>query len=163
MTKEELLPLLEREFANTLKVMKAFPEDKLSFTPHPRSSTARKLMSTLVFGMYLTDAYMFGAKLDRSIFQTYSPDKLSTLTDDFEKASSGVIAKLRNIGVEGLEKEVEFAGSKSTAGQFVLFILLDQIHHRGQMTVYIRLAGGKVPSVYGPSADDPGTTPQTKS
>ena len=36
-------------------------------------------------------------------------------------------------------------------------MLFDQIHHRGQMTVYIRLAGGKVPSVYGPSADDPAT------
>ena len=35
--------------------------------------------------------------------------------------------------------------------------LFDAIHHRGQLSVYLRPMGGKVPSIYGPSADDPGT------
>jgi len=35
------------------------------------------------------------------------------------------------------------------------FMLLDSIHHRGQLSVYVRMAGGKVPSIYGPSADEP--------
>ena len=39
--------------------------------------------------------------------------------------------------------------------QFLWFILHDHIHHRGQFTVYQRMAGGKVPSIYGPSADEP--------
>ena len=39
--------------------------------------------------------------------------------------------------------------------EFMYFILSDQIHHRGQLTVYLRMAGGKVPSIYGPSADEP--------
>ena len=34
-------------------------------------------------------------------------------------------------------------------------ILMDSIHHRGQFSVYLRMAGGKVPSIYGPSADEP--------
>jgi len=34
-------------------------------------------------------------------------------------------------------------------------MLDDQIHHRGQLSVYVRMAGGKVPSIYGPSADEP--------
>jgi uncharacterized damage-inducible protein DinB len=38
---------------------------------------------------------------------------------------------------------------------FLWMVLHDQIHHRGQMTVYNRLAGGKVPFIYGPSADEP--------
>jgi uncharacterized damage-inducible protein DinB len=38
---------------------------------------------------------------------------------------------------------------------FLWFIFLDSIHHRGQMSVYLRCAGGKVPSIYGPSADEP--------
>ncbi len=38
---------------------------------------------------------------------------------------------------------------------FCWFILCDQIHHRGQLSVYVRMAGGKVPSIYGPSADEP--------
>jgi uncharacterized damage-inducible protein DinB len=34
-------------------------------------------------------------------------------------------------------------------------MLMDSIHHRGQLSVYVRMAGGKVPSIYGPSADEP--------
>jgi uncharacterized damage-inducible protein DinB len=38
---------------------------------------------------------------------------------------------------------------------FVNFMTHDQIHHRGQLSVYLRMAGGKVPAIYGPSADEP--------
>jgi uncharacterized damage-inducible protein DinB len=38
---------------------------------------------------------------------------------------------------------------------FLWAMLADQIHHRGQLSVYLRMAGGKVPSIYGPSADEP--------
>jgi uncharacterized damage-inducible protein DinB len=41
-------------------------------------------------------------------------------------------------------------------GVMVWFTLFDLIHHRGQLSTYIRPMGGKVPSIYGPSADDPG-------
>ena len=41
-------------------------------------------------------------------------------------------------------------------GSLAWATLFDLIHHRGQLTMYIRPMGGKVPSVYGPSADDPG-------
>ena len=41
-------------------------------------------------------------------------------------------------------------------GEFFWFSLLDAIHHRGQLSVYIRPMGGKVPSIYGPSGDDMG-------
>lgn len=39
--------------------------------------------------------------------------------------------------------------------QFLWFVYCDHIHHRGQFSVYLRMAGGKVPSIYGPSADEP--------
>lgn len=39
--------------------------------------------------------------------------------------------------------------------QFLWMTLCDQIHHRGQFSVYLRMAGGKVPSIYGPTADEP--------
>jgi len=38
---------------------------------------------------------------------------------------------------------------------FLWFLLCDQIHHRGQLSVYLRMADGKVPSIYGPSGDEP--------
>ena len=39
--------------------------------------------------------------------------------------------------------------------ELLWFMLLDSIHHRGQLSVYVRLAGAKVPSIYGPTADEP--------
>ena len=45
---------------------------------------------------------------------------------------------------------------KSSVGSIFWGFLLDAIHHRGQLSAYIRPMGGKVPSIYGPSADDTG-------
>lgn len=156
-TKENLLKLFKKEFATTLKVMRAFPENKLDYKPHERSQTARKILSTFVFEMFLIKTYAFEEKFDRAIFQSYSPDNLQTLIDDFEKETSDVISKLQKLNDADLNKTVEFAGSKFTADEFMMMMVSDQIHHRGQMSVYIRLVGGKVPSIYGPSADDSST------
>jgi len=153
--KETLLKLFRKEFATTLKVMRAFPEDKLDFTPHERSQTAKKILSTFVFEMFLMESYVFDEKLDGSVFQNYNPKDLHALIEDFNNQTSIVIKKLSDISNDELNKTVEFAGTKFIADEFMLMMLFDQIHHRGQMSVYIRLAGGKVPSIYGPSADDP--------
>ena len=153
-TKETLLKLFRKEFATTLKVMQAFPEDKLDFAPHERSQTAKKILSTFVFEMFLMESYVFGEKFDRSVFQNYNPKDLHTLLEDFNNQTSIVIDKLSYISDDEMNKIIEFAGTKFIADEFMLMMLFDQIHHRGQMSVYIRLAGGKVPSVYGPSADD---------
>lgn len=154
--KSELLKLLSREFAITLKVMRAFPENKLDFAPHERSSNARKLMSTCVFEMYLMKSFVFGELIDNSIYKTYSPESVKKLVEDFEKETSDITKRLNALSESELNKVIDFAGRKIIADEFILMMLFDQIHHRGQMSVYIRLAGGKVPSIYGPSADDPG-------
>lgn len=156
-TKENLIKLFKKEFATTLKVMNAFPEDKLDFTPHERSQTAKKILSTFVFEMFLVESYVFGEVLDNTVFQSYAPVELQTIITDFKKHTENVISKTEKLSDADMNKTVEFAGTKFTADGFMLMMLFDQIHHRGQMSVYIRLAGGKVPSIYGPSADDPTT------
>ena len=156
-TKENLLQIFKKEIATTLKAMRAFPEDKLEFTPHERSRNAKRTMSTFVFEMYLIEFYVFGEKLDRSVYQTYSPPDLKSLIADFEKESSRVVSMLEKSSDGEMNTSFEFAGKKYISDEFVMMIIHDQIHHRGQLCVYIRLAGGKVPSVYGPSADDPAT------
>ena len=156
-TKENLLRLFNKEFATTIKVMKAYPEDKLSFTTHERSQTANKILSTFVFEMFLIDSYVFGNTLDSSVFKDYAPADLLEIIADFKKNAEVIISKTEKLSETDLNKKVEFAGTEFKADEFMLMMLFDQIHHRGQMSVYIRLAGGKVPSVYGPSADDPTT------
>ncbi len=156
-TKEILLKLFKKEFATTLKVMRAFPDNKLDFIPHERSQTAKRLMSTFIFEMFLLKMYAFEKEIDRAVFKTYAPENLGTIIVDFERESSEVITGLKNIDEETLKKTIEFAGKNFIADEFMLMMLFDQIHHRGQMSVYIRMAGGKVPSIYGPSADDSST------
>ena len=155
--KDDLIKIIKKEAATTIRVMNAFPADELSFMPHERSRNAGQLMATFLFEMYLIESYVFGEKIDRSIFQTYSPADIQTLISDFDKESSRVVSMIENMPESEMSKSVEFAKKKGTAGDFMLMMIFDQIHHRGQLTIYIRLAGGKVPSVYGPSADDPTT------
>ena len=111
-TKETLLKLFRKEFATTLKVMRAFPEDKLDFTPHERSQTAKKILSTFIFEMFLMESYVFGEKFDRSVFQNYNPKDLHTLLEDFNNQTSIVIDKLSDISDDEMNKTIEFAGTK---------------------------------------------------
>ena len=60
LTKQDFLKIFKKEFATTLKVIKAFPENQLDFAPHERSQKARRLMSTFIFEMYLLEMYVFG-------------------------------------------------------------------------------------------------------
>ena len=69
---------------------------------------------------------------------------------------AAAIAKGMTDGDWASEAKMSMGGKevwKTTKGQFALGFLLDLIHHRGQLSVYIRPMGGKVPSIYGPSAD----------
>ena len=153
-SKEALLKTLKKETATTLKVLKAYPEDMNDFKPHERSSDIKKLASTFVFEMYLLEMYLFGDALDRSKFQTYQPENVQTAAEDFEKEFSRVITRFEQMAEEDLSKTVNFVGHNFIADEFAMMMIHDQIHHRGQMTVYLRLMGEKVPALYGPSADD---------
>jgi uncharacterized damage-inducible protein DinB len=82
---------------------------------------------------------------------------MNSIAEDFEKEGAKVIARFQDLPESELKKPVSFGGATFVADQFSLMMLFDQIHHRGQLSVYVRMAGGKVPSIYGPSADDKGT------
>jgi uncharacterized damage-inducible protein DinB len=116
-----------------------------------------QLISTFVFEMYLIRMYLLGDAIDRSVFKTYKPESVDTVTKDFEKESQQVIAGMEQLSEADLTKDVKFASHTFPADEFALMMICDQIHHRGQLSVYVRLAGGKVPSIYGPSADDTST------
>ena len=155
--KDVLVKLAKKEFPTTLKVLKAFPQEKKEYKPHERSSDVMQLISTFVFELYLIRIYFFGDAIDRSIFKTYKPESVDAVIKDFEKESQAVIAGLEQLPEANLSQDVKFAGHTFPADEFVLMMICDQIHHRGQLSVYTRMAGGKVPSIYGPSADDTST------
>ena len=89
-----------------------------------------------------------------------APATLGECMTTFEKNASAVVAAARAAKAEHYSRPVQFLGGPQTiadvpAGFVAEIMLADQIHHRGQLSVYLRMAGGKVPSIYGPSADEP--------
>lgn len=155
--KADLLDIIRKETATTLRVMRAFPHTEGAFRPHERSNSALDVIRTFVFEMNLVQAYAFGKTLEPDFFKTYNPESIEAGIADFEREALDALAKLEECDEDALNKHVEFGGVSFTADRFILMMLHDQIHHRGQLSVYVRMAGGKVPSIYGPSADDPST------
>jgi uncharacterized damage-inducible protein DinB len=156
-TKDNLITLFNKEFATTLKVMHAYPDTQMDFAPHERSQPAKRLMATFIFEMYLLRTYILGEAIDPSAYQAYTKETRDELIADFEIETAAVIDGIRSLDDTGFQHQLDFGGRSFSADQFALMMLFDQIHHRGQLTVYTRMAGGKVPSIYGPSADDMST------
>lgn len=157
--KRGFLEQYERNHATTVRVLKAFPADKSEFRPHERSSTALKLAWTFVVEESLMLKSIRGESILGGGFPP-PPETWDQVLAAFDKVNGDLVAELRDPKNAELSGSTTFfVGPKQTGEfpvpQFLSFMLDDQIHHRGQLSVYVRMAGGKVPSIYGPSADEP--------
>lgn len=149
----------EREHATTLKVLRAFPADQSDFRPHERSNTALQLAWTFVIEERLMSLALRGESVLGSGFPP-PPDSWGGTLDAFDAQHVKLLERLRGASDAHLDRTVKFFVGPNEMGDiptldFLWFLLSDQIHHRGQLSVYLRMAGGKVPSIYGPSADEP--------
>lgn len=154
----QLLEALERETPVTLKVLRAFPPEERELKPHPRSMSARELCWLFTMEMRIALRALLGAE------ELYDgadpPDTLEEIGAAFEQARDELLTFLRGCSEEDLAGTVQFPVGPGKLRDwprtdFLWLMLHDQIHHRGQLSVYLRLAGGRVPSIYGPSADEP--------
>jgi uncharacterized damage-inducible protein DinB len=159
--KQMYLDALAREHQTTLRVMRAFPAHQGGFQPHERSSSAKRLMWTFAIEQnVLLHAIRGTLKMPPSSLGPPEPDTVEEAIAEFEKAVQAVIDELKKAPDSIVFGTAPFfAGPGKIADYQILdlmwFMLMDQIHHRGQLSVYSRMAGGKVPSIYGPSADEP--------
>ncbi|MGH7503545.1 MAG: DinB family protein [Longimicrobiales bacterium] len=157
--KSTFADVLERETATTLKVLGAFPKDQSELRPHPRAKNARELV--WLFAMELKLASLaLSDKLDTSKRFPPPPDSFDDVIAAFESGRRELLDQLETAPPDGFEGTVHFFTGPKQMGDipktdFLWFLLHDHIHHRGQFSVYLRMAGGKVPSIYGPSADEP--------
>jgi uncharacterized damage-inducible protein DinB len=146
-----------REHATTRKVLHAFPPDQAELKPHERSSTARALAWIFV----LEEKIMLQVLNNEPISggSQKAPESWQAILDAFDEQHERMKEKLASVDVAALNPVKFFAAPKEMADYaplaFLFRFLFDQIHHRGQLSVYLRMAGGKVPSIYGPSADEP--------
>jgi uncharacterized damage-inducible protein DinB len=160
--KQQFLDTYERECGKTLRVLQAHPKDKGELRPHPKAKTARELAFTFVAEQgLLMKALTTGLDWSQPPQFPKAPESLDQVIAAFDDAHRKMADVVRNIPEETLLTEaVRFPTGPGQMGdiqkmQFLWMLLSDQIHHRGQFSVYLRMADGKVPSIYGPSLDEP--------
>jgi uncharacterized damage-inducible protein DinB len=158
--KQAFLAAWDRESATTMKVLRAFPGGKEDLKPHPSCRSAQDLAWTFVFEGVAGAGAVHGEVRMPPPNMPAKPANWQGMIGEVEKALQGFGDKVRKADESELNKTVRFFTGPKQMGDLrrldvLWFMLNDQIHHRGQFSVYLRIAGGKVPSIYGPSKDEP--------
>ncbi|HKW99601.1 MAG TPA: DinB family protein [Bryobacteraceae bacterium] len=146
------------EFPVFMRVLKALPKDKLSYRPHERSPSAEQLVWTLTFEL---QACLDVVINHRAEWKSLPPPPFDQMLETFERCSNELTDRVARMDEESWNRTAQFyyngkMVNEQPAGTFLWFILFDAIHHRGQLSAYLRPMGGKVPAIYGPSADERG-------
>jgi uncharacterized damage-inducible protein DinB len=149
------LPTLKQETATTAKILAATPDANLDYRPSERCMPAGEL----VWHIASSDVMFLEGILDGAFGQgPAKPEGATTpaqISAWYTDKMSSAIDKLSAYTPEQAGKILDFHGFfKAPAAGFVTFAVNHSIHHRGQLSSYIRPMGGKVPSIYGPSADE---------
>jgi uncharacterized damage-inducible protein DinB len=158
--KQQLAAALKDERARTTRVLDAYPASASELRPHPTSQTAREIVHTLCAEAMIGAAALDGS-LDMSKVKFPAPPATwGEVLKAFHAAYDKLFAVLDATPDGELDKSIKFmVGPKQLGdmpkGDIVRFMLNDHIHHRGQLSVYLRMSGSKVPSIYGPSKDEP--------
>lgn len=145
----------EREMATTRKVIAAMPEGQPDYAPSPKCTPALKL----AFHIPAAEALFIGGILAGSF--TYDPkvadgiDSVAAVLAWGDAHLPPLIGQARQAPAEVWTRELDFFGVMKLTGLDTLSLALKHsVHHRGQLSSYLRPMGGKVPGIYGPSADD---------
>src|SRR5256885_10668660 len=158
MDREFFLERLKAEVPTFIKVLRALPADKLSYKPHERSSSAEQIAWMIASE---TKSCVEVARDHRTAWKEAPAPPLAEMVKHFEEAAKELIDIVGKMDDASWKKPAEFyyqekMVSNQPAAQFIWMCFFDAIHHRGQLTAYLRPMGGKVPSIYGPSADEKG-------
>jgi uncharacterized damage-inducible protein DinB len=157
--KQQYLAALERESAVTLKVLRAYPAQHSEMRPHPTSRSARELAWVFVLELGAAMAAVQDT-LKLPPDQPAPPATLAEIIAAYERTVQQMQELLRQTSDEVVAAPVKFFTGPRTLGdvpriEILNLMLNDAIHHRGQLSVYLRMTGSRVPSIYGPSGDEP--------
>jgi uncharacterized damage-inducible protein DinB len=144
------------EFSAFKSVLDALPPDRWDYTPHERSPSARQIAWTLALETRACSAMVDAGRVEWRPVDP--PAEAEAAKGAFDEAYKGLDERLARLDDQAWHKGVSLlAGGKVVRewplGEFLWFFFFDAIHHRGQLSTYIRPMGGKVPAIYGPSGD----------
>ncbi len=156
--KEHLLQVIDNEMPAFIKVLEALPADKLDWKPDPKSKSAIELASYMAKEPGQVVDVIETGKLD---FDQVSKTNFGSGAEAAEKFRTDM-GKMKTL-LSGMSEDDWSAEAamimggqevwKTKKGGMAWGYMLDLIHHRGQLSTYLRPMGGQVPAIYGPSAD----------
>jgi uncharacterized damage-inducible protein DinB len=154
---EFLMSNLESEIPLTMGVFAAVPDERLDYTPDPRSKTALGLLRHIT----LEDEWFLKSVCDGK-FEPPPDDSdtcgIMTPADAVEQYKAHIfkaVERVRGLSGEDLTRTVDLLGMiQAPAVTFLSMALRHSAHHRGQLSTYLR-----VPPIYGPTADTPPPSP----
>ena len=146
------LPTLESEQQTTVKLMNAVPADKADYKPDPISMSAFDLCWHIAAS---EDRFLGGIAAGAFDFSTKERVKtLPAVIDWYQNTFAKNLAAIKSMSGEQLVKIIDFRGMfQMPAISYLTFSSNHSIHHRGQLSVYLRPMGAKVPAIYGESFD----------
>jgi len=160
-SKESFLLMWGAEVEATKRVLGAVPDKNADWRPHPKSRSALELTAFVaghapVLAMLMETGEIRGGPAS-------APGSIKEAAGVFTALLPRVDQALKTMDEQTWDtKMTTLYGPKGEVwqqlpmGGMIWSTLFDLIHHRGQLSTYLRPMGGKVPSIYGPSADDPG-------
>jgi uncharacterized damage-inducible protein DinB len=140
------------ESKTTQKVLSRIPEGS-DYRPDPKSRTAQEIAWQIVCEeRVIIDALETG-KVE------WAPDpmpaKMADVLAAYEKQSASMVKRWKALPTSRWDGRLDFLGKERPASPMAWSFLFDIVHHRGQITTYLRPMGSKVPQIYGPSHDEP--------
>jgi uncharacterized damage-inducible protein DinB len=158
---ELILAELQQEAATTRKMLERVPQDSFTWKPHEKSMELGRLAAHVagLFGTWMK-ASLSQDEFDLSDSQPLKAESVSDILEAFDGNVASALELLKTLPNEQL-----FTTWRLKRGEQVLFelprwavirsmVLNHIIHHRGQLSVYMRLQNVPLPPVYGPTADE---------
>jgi len=158
---DHLLPEFDHEMATTRKLLERVPEDRLSWKPHAKSYSLGQLAQHVANIPFWGQLTLEQSELDLAAYPTLAElgSRAAILQLFEDKASATRKALLGKTDAELLAPwslkrgdEKMFTMPKATVWRS--FVMNHLVHHRGQLSVYLRQQDVPLPSMYGPSADE---------
>ncbi len=148
---------IDQESKTTRKVLAAVPAGQEDYRPHEKSMTALELCWHLAS----SEVWFYNCIADGAFAsgEQKVPENIKSAADVlayYDTAHPAALARLQAMDMDGASKVIDFMGMmQAPAAVFVSLAANHAIHHRGQLSVYLRPMGAKVPGIYGPSGDAP--------
>ena len=147
-----LIETYRTERLKTLSVWSQVPDARMTFRPEPRARTPHEHMVHQCVSEDTWMRTMLGIAVSRAVLP--AEERKETFLEHYAAVSAERLAQLGSKPDAWFEEETGFFDVRRSRAWVLTRRFTHSAHHRGQLTVYLRLNDRTVPAIYGPSADD---------